>query len=150
MLDQLRSLAPLLGPLASVIITIIKASSSNTTDKRLRENLRVLAELHEKVAPSQKASVEREMQEHLSDLSAELHYQRVRRLDWGTVGTIGLVNTLGAGVLLAAFFIGEQWAWGIGGVIASLLFLFSIVGLNQLYEVPPQDERLPARLHKSD
>lgn len=148
MLDQLRSLSPLLGPLASVIITVIKASSSNRTDKRLRENLRVLAELHEKVAPSQKASVEREMQEHLSDLSAELHYQRVRRLDWGTVGTIGIVNTLGAGALLAAYFIGGQLAWGVGGVVASLLFLFSIVGMNQLYEVPSDEDRLPARLRK--
>lgn len=146
MLETIRALAPWVAPLASVAITLLRIRAESTPVKRLGKQVGILTEALERLPEAERTQLAGEVAEHLKDYSAELRYERSRRLDWATVATIGIVNALGAGVLFAAYFIGGAIAWTIAGLIAALLFLFSIAGITQLHTDDLEDHQKPVRL----
>lgn len=149
MLDTVLRLAPVISALATALVPVLGLLNNRSPDRRLRENLVALAELQDKLPPDQRNVVGQEMREHLDDLSAEIHYRRVRRVDAGTIALMVILNALAMGCVLAAYFIDNWIAWTIFGVIALMLFGFSLIGLGELYELPPDDHRVPTRLKKA-
>lgn len=148
MLDVVLRLAPVIPALATALVPILGLLHDRSPDRRLRENLAALAALQDRLPPEQRNVVGREMREHLEDLSAEIHYRRVRRIDAATIALMVILDALAMGCVLAAYFIDHWIAWTIFGVLALMLFGFSLVGLGELYELPPGEHRLPTRLKK--
>ncbi|WP_420111532.1 hypothetical protein [Pseudactinotalea sp.] len=148
MLDTLLRIVPVIPALATSLVTVLRLVLDRSPERRLRENILVLAKLQSDLPGDQKIVVGREMPEHLDDLSAEMHYRRVRRVDTSTIALMVVLNALAAGCAVAAYFV-QNWAgWTALGVLALILFGFSLIGLGELYELPDGDDRVPARLRK--
>lgn len=148
MLDIVSGLAPILAALATAVVPLVRLLRERPRQQQLRDNLTALAALQDKLPPDQRNAVGREMREHLDDLSAEMHYRRVRRFDASTIALMVVVNALAIGFAVPAYLL-EHWiARTIFAVIAAALFGFSLIGLGELYEMPEGDDRVPARLRK--
>lgn len=148
MLDILSGLAPIFAALATAVVPLVRLLRERPRQQQLRDNLAALAALQDKLPPDQRTMVGREMREHLDDLSAEMHYQRVRKLDASTIAFMVILNALAIGFAVPAYTL-EHWvAKTVFAVIAAALFGFSLIGLGELYEMPEGDDRVPARLRK--
>lgn len=150
MLEFLRQATPLVGPLITTLLAILGfVRGRKSSAERLRERCIELAELIEKVSDRHTGPLEAELSEYVSDLRAEYHYLRVRKLSGATAATIVFVALVGGASIGLALWASTWWAWLIATPVAVFCLLLELAGVSQLYEVPADDHESPKRAHRA-
>ena len=149
-LEFLRQATPLVGPLITALLAILGfVRGRKSPADRLRERCIELADLIEKVPDSRSEPLEAEIREYVSDLRAEYHYLRVRKLSGSTAATIVFVALVGGTSIGLALWASTWWAWLLAAPLAVFCLLLELVGVSQLYEVPADDRTSPERAHRA-
>lgn len=149
MLDLLRQTGPLVGPLVAAVFTVLGFIQRRSPASRLRGHALEIAELIEKTNSRGHVDLNDELEAYLSDLRAEYHLLRVRRLSGVTVITIIFVALVAGGAIGGAIAIGTWWAWLLAIPIALFCLGLEAAGVRQLYQVDPQDSISPTRAYRT-
>ncbi|MFC7374072.1 hypothetical protein ACFQRD_02185 [Brachybacterium sp. GCM10030268] len=149
-LDFLRQATPLIAPLITALLTVLGfLRGRKSPAEKLRERCNELAELIPKVSDCHHGPLEAEISEYVSDLRAEYHYLRVRKLSGTTAATVVFVALVGGGSVGLALWASTWWAWLVASPVAIFCLLLELAGVSQLYEVPASDNTSPRRAHRA-
>lgn len=149
-LEFLRQATPLMVPLVTALLTVLGfVRGRKSPADKLRERCIELTEMIEKVSDRHTGPLEAEISEYVSDLRAEYHYLRVRKLSATTAATIVFVALVGGGSIGLALLVSTWWGWLIATPVAIFCLLLELVGVSQLYEVSADDKTSPKRAHRA-
>lgn len=151
MIEALRALAPLLGPLLVALLTGLGAFFRNRSPiNRIRNRTINLAQVREQLPETLRWPIDAELEESVRELRSESHYLRVRRIDGANLATVIFFALVAGAAIVGAIAVSTTWAWVVAIIIVLVCVLFEVVGAPQTYVVPHDDDVSPARAKRME